>query len=120
MIIIAITFNSCVKKPISLYTYKVLINFTNLSYDGRNLVPETKEDTVMAENDTSAYHKGLRVYLAIKLTKDRLEGKMGRVKGYKIVDSVGNSLDISLSKKVTDSLKKNYYDLNKDYIGAFN
>jgi hypothetical protein len=109
-IIIPIIIMSCTKqnKPIRQYTYTVRINVTELNIDGSRLVPEIKEDTIRAENDTVAYEGGLITYIASKTTNEKFKGKMGTTKGYQIIDSLGNDLDISLSKNVIDSLKQQY------------
>lgn len=108
------------KKETKLYPYNVLIKGTGLNIDGSALKDEVKEDTVMAENDRVGYDKGLRVFIANKLTSNRFKGKMGSTYTYQIIDSLGNDLDVTLSDKVKDSLKNDYYKLNKKYIGLFN
>lgn len=119
--LLILSLTSCLeKKETKLYTYTVLISGTGLNVDGSALNKELKEDTVMAENDTVGYDRGLRMFLANKLTKERFDGKLGNVYRYQIVDSLGNDLEIKLDEKIKDSLKNNYYKLNKKYIGAFN
>lgn len=108
--------SSCTPKKTIQYPYNVILIGTTLNNYGSGLQQETKEDTVMAENDTVAYERGLISFVASRSTKQRLG--MGDVISYKIVDSIGNNLDITLSEETIDSLKK-FYTSKPKYKNIF-
>jgi hypothetical protein len=87
--------------------YALLIDRDALSLTGSTLIHEPSLDTIMARNDTLAYKRALIFYHAALHTSNRLNGKMGQVRGFELQDSTGLNVSYKLSPELVDSLQQN-------------
>ena len=93
-------------KPKPLATYILKIERDGLNITGTGFEPETKIDTIKAENDTTAYTDAVRTFYSHKIAENTAKNKVFKTHSFTIQDSSGLYLDLTLPKTVVDSINE--------------
>lgn len=106
---------SCKPKPAPLLVYNIEMPQQTLNASGTRMIENIKTDTVMAINDTLAYDKAIRSFLAVKKAEKMLDYRVSKTNSFTVSDSSGVDLTNILSKNVVDSIFNKWAALNIEY-----
>lgn len=86
--------------------YHLTLNYDQFDPNNNTIKSVSKNDTIMAQDDTLAYLKAVDTFYHDKI-KERAKMNFGQPKSFSITDKNGLDLTIKLSNEITGKIKGN-------------